>query len=269
MRLRSLMCGLAFVAMVQGAQAADLGETFLRGSTIIGVPGEARWDGIYFGGQVGANYAGADFSHATRSLVNFMLRQSEFTSIANVQDWNVLGKMDTSGSSWGAFIGYNMQMDGAILGVELNYNRTNLAMSSTGSIGRQPAGLPDSVFIDGTASTRITDYGTARVRGGWAAGSFMPYGFVGLAVARADVSRSATVSLFNPAFSATSFYFTDTRTETKSGDFAYGYAAGLGLDLCLWNNLFVRGEYEYVGFGVFNDIKMHIHTVRAAAGLKF
>ena len=52
------------------------------------------------------------------------------------------------------------------------------------------------------------------MRGGWAAGSFMPYGFVGLAIARADVSRSATISLFNPAFSATSFYFTDTRTET-------------------------------------------------------
>ena len=198
-----------------------------------------------------------------------MLRNSEFTSIANVQDWNVLGKVDTSGSSWGAFIGYNMQMDGAILGVELNYNRTNLAMASTDAIGRQPAGFLDSVFINGTVSTRITDYGTLRVRGGWAAGSFMPYGFVGLAIARADVSRSATVSLFNPPSRSTSSYFTETRTETKSGDFAYGYAAGFGLDICLWNNLFVRGEYEYVGFGAFNDIKMHIHTVRARRPLKF
>ena len=29
----------------------------------------------------------------------------------------------------------------------------------------------------------------------------------------------------------------------------YGYAAGFGVDICVSNNLFVRGEYEYVRFG--------------------
>jgi opacity protein-like surface antigen len=34
-------------------------------------------------------------------------------------------------------------------------------------------------------------------------------------------------------------------------------------------NMFVRGEYEYVQFGEFNDLKTHIHTARVAAALKF
>ena len=141
--------------------------------------------------------------------------------------------------------------------------------SSTGAIGRQPANFPDSVFINADTSTRITDYGTARVRGGWAAGTFMPYGFVGIAIGRADVSRSATVNLFDPAINPNAFYFSETRTEAKTGDFAYGYSAGLGIDICLWQNLFVRGEYEFAGFGTVMGTRAIINTVRVGAALKY
>src|SRR5258707_13529 len=127
MRLRVLLCGLAFVGVVQSASAADLGDSFLRGSTVISQPGGTRWDGFYFGGQVGATYSGADFSGATKDLVGSILRESTFVNVINVQDWKVLGKADTSGSSFGGFVGYNTQWDGAILGIELNYNRTSLA----------------------------------------------------------------------------------------------------------------------------------------------
>ena len=106
------------------------------------------------------------------------------------------------------------------------------------------------------------------MRGGVDAGAFMPYGFVGIAVARADVARTATVNLVRSSESPLP-YFTDTRSDNQTGAFAYGYTAGFGMDICVWNNLFVRGEYEYVKFGEFNGINMHIHTVRAGAGLKF
>jgi outer membrane immunogenic protein len=268
MRLRLLLCGVALIGMSSLAGAADLGDSFLRGSsTTMNAPGAPRWDGFYFGAQVGGNYSGADFTGATRSLVGSILRESNFND-AGIPDWNLLSKADTSGSSIGGFVGYNTQWDDAVVGFELNYNRTSLAMASTASIGRQPAGLPDSVYIDGNASMRITDYGTARLRGGWAAGTFLPYGFVGVAVGRADVSRSATVNLVNPAFGPAP-YFTDSDLLSKLGDFAYGYTAGLGLDICLMSNLFVRAEYEYVQFGAFNEIKAHIHTARVGAGVKF
>ena len=268
MRLRWLLCGLAFVGIVQSASAADLGDSFLRGSTVISQPGGNRWDGVYFGAHVGATYSGADFSGATKDLVGASLRESNFISLANVQDWRVLGKADTSGSSWGGFVGYNVAWDGAIVSIEGTYNRTSLAMAATDSIGRQPSGFPDSVFIDGTASTKITDYGTLRVRGGVDAGTFMPYGFVGLAIARADVARTVTVNLVN--FNQSPLpYFTDGRTDNQTGAFAYGYTVGFGMDICIWNNLFVRGEYEYVQFGEFKGLNLHIHTARIGAGLKF
>ena len=268
MRLRSLLCGLVFVGIAHSASAADLGDSFLRGSTVISQPGGNRWDGVYFGGHVGATYSGADFSGATKDLVGTILRESTFNSVFNVPDWRVLSKADTSGSSFGGFIGYNVQWDGAILGIEGTYNRTSLAMASTDAIGRIPAGSPDSVFINATASTKVTDYGTLRVRGGVDAGTFLPYGFVGIAVARADVARTATVNLVN--FSQSSLpYFTDSRTDNQTGAFAYGYTAGFGVDICIWNNLFVRGEYEYVKFGEFNGINLNIQTARVGAGLKF
>ena len=213
MRLRLLLCGLAFVGVVQSASAADLGDSFLRGSTVISQPGGNRWDGFYFGGHVGATYSGADFSGATKDLVGNILRESTFNSVFNVPDWRVLGKADTSGSSFGGFVGYNTQWDGAIVGIELTYNRTSLAMASTmRSAGSRP-GSPDTVFINATASTKITDYGTLRARGGVDAGAFMPYGFVGIAVARADVARTATVNLanFSPVVLAL-FHRSATRT---------------------------------------------------------
>src|SRR5215207_2380200 len=82
-RMRWLLCGLAVIGMARQAPAADLSEMFLRGSsTIISAPGGVTWEGFYFGGQVGATVSGADFSTASRSLIQFMLRE---TTIENEQ----------------------------------------------------------------------------------------------------------------------------------------------------------------------------------------
>ena len=143
-------------------------------------------------------------------------------------------------------------------------------MAATDSIGLQPAGLPrQRLSSTPRSATRITDYGTLRVRGGWMPAAFMPYGFVGVALARADVARSATVTLVNLLGSPLPYFTADRATDSQTGAFAYGYAAGFGVDIASENNLFVRGEYEYVQFGAFNDINMHIHTARIGAGLKF
>ncbi len=104
MRLRSLLCGLVFAGMAQGASAADLGDSFLRGAAVIN-PGGTRWDGFYFGGQVGANVSGADFSRGTRDLISFILRESTLNNIANVPDWGVLGKGLALQAAWVAIFG--------------------------------------------------------------------------------------------------------------------------------------------------------------------
>jgi opacity protein-like surface antigen len=272
MQLRSLLCGVVLFGMAGEACAADLGESFLRGSTVINQPGGTRWDGFYFGGQVGGNWAGTNFANSTKSLVSFLLRNTTIENENHVSDWTTLGTYDTSGSSYGAFVGYQTQWDSAVIGVEANYNRTSLAMASSDAMRRLFAtsdGYNNDVTVIGTSSIRITDYGTFRVRGGWAADNFMPYGFVGIALGRADVTRSARVIASGSATGLPPYSFDQTNAVIKTGDFAYGYAAGLGLDIAVLQNVFVRGEYEYVQFGEFNDLKTHIHTARVAAGLKF
>src|SRR5205807_3407483 len=106
MRLRSLLCGVVLAGMAGEACAADLSDTFLRGSqTVISAPGAARWDGFYVGGQVGATTSGADFSAATKSLIVSSLASSKFVDTANVQNYTFLGKADTSAASFGGFVG--------------------------------------------------------------------------------------------------------------------------------------------------------------------
>jgi hypothetical protein len=79
--MRWLLCGLAIIGMAPQARAADM--PWLRGSnTIVATQCCTTWDGFYFGAQAGATVSGADFSSATRSLLQFMLRE---TTIENEQ----------------------------------------------------------------------------------------------------------------------------------------------------------------------------------------
>jgi opacity protein-like surface antigen len=269
------MCALIIAGSAQSAAAADLGLPILRGSNAYDVGGPTRWDGFYVGAQAGAAWSGTDFANSTKSLVSFILRNTTIENEQHVSDWTTLGKADTSGKSYGAFIGYQMQWDEVVLGVEANYNRTNMSTSATDSMRRTFStsdGYSNDVQVTATSAIRITDYGTVRMRAGWASGNFMPYAFAGIAVGRADVTRSARViaSGFDTTGSGNPPYNSDiTNAATRNGDFAYGWTTGLGLDFALLQCLFVRGEYEYVQFGAFNDLKTHIHTARVAAGVRF
>ena len=273
-RMRWLLCGLAFIGAAQQASAADLDDSFLRGSsTIINTNGGVTWDGAYVGAHFGGAASGTDFSGATKSLVAFLLRNTTIENENHVSDWTTLSKGDTTGVSYGGFAGYNMQWDQAVLGVEASYNRTSLMMSANDSMGRTFStsdGFTNTVTVNAGSNINITDYGTLRMRGGWAAGNFMPYGFVGFALGRADVTNSAHVvaSGNNPGTGQT-YTFDQTAAVSRTGDFAYGFATGLGVDVALMQNVFVRAEYEYVQFGQFNDLKTHIHTARIGGGLKF
>src|SRR6266849_2440090 len=57
--------------------------------------------------------------------------------------------------------------------------------------------------------------------------------------------------------------------DARNGVFAYGAAAGLGVDVALLPNVFLRGEWEFVQFAPLQGDHIHINTVRTALGLKF
>ena len=126
------------------------------------------------------------------------------------------------------------------------------------------------VFVTGNASMTITDIGTARVRAGYVMNNVVPFGTFGMAVGRANISRSATVfGIQNSDSPANAFPFSFSASETKNGTFIYGYSAGLGADILVMPNVFLRGEWEFVKFLETSGIRSQIQMLRAGAGLKF
>ena len=184
--------------------------------------------------------------------------------------------------SYGLFAGYNVQFSDVIFGVEFHYNRSSFSANAPVTpIGRIVTvnGVEYDVDIGGSASMSITDYGAARLRAGWIVDNFLAYGAVGLAVGRADITRSAQVSgtqtvvctaVNDPPGCGIATPFTaQSINESKNAHFLYGWSAGGGVDVMLMPNFFVRGEIEYITFTKAQGILAQIGTARVGAGFKF
>ena len=61
----------------------------------------------------------------------------------------------------------------------------------------------------------------------------------------------------------------ESDAASQSGQFAYGFATGLGLDFAVTANLFVRGEFEYIYFAPIDGIQVSLSNARVGAGVKF
>jgi outer membrane immunogenic protein len=129
------------------------------------------------------------------------------------------------------------------------------------------------------SSLYMTDVATFRARAGWELNDFLPYGFIGLAVGRANYSTAATVS-----YSASDFVdssnppipplpdipvTTGSEANKQDGVYAYGFATGIGTDVSVTSNVFLRGELEYIYFAPVNAIHVTMVTARVGVGLKF
>ena len=294
--MRRFVVAAFMTAMAQAANAADLPDLtdlpILRGPVREGLSRTNRnWDGYYVGGQIGYVASAFDFSNASYSDTSFMLRNSVLQ--APVSRIQVFGKNDIQSTSFGGFAGRNWQWEDVVLGVEANYNHMSKTFSSTSnSIGRaivNPAGefvpanhvYTHNVNLAGSARMEIQDVMTFRTRAAWAAGDFLPYVFAGGAVARVAGSRLLTynetlVDTFTDA-STTPATVTNTNTvyptltsgQSRSNNFIAGYTAGLGMEVMLFGGLFARGEWEYVRFANYMDIKSSLNTVRGGVGYKF
>ena len=247
-----------------------------------------HWGGFYGGAQGGFSSSQVNLGEAPGPEVAFILRNTSIEADQQISQWTVLGSRHPSNTSLGGFIGYNIEWEQAILGAEINYNHVWLSAASGGSItrtftdsGNLPAGHHYfyTVTVLGQAAMNMTDIATFRARAGWQAGQFLPYGFAGLAVGRMSVKSAASV-----AYTATDFPDSENPPLTPLLDlnvpavsqsnsvgqaFAYGLATGLGVDIALLPNFFVRGEYEFIYFAPLDGVQLNIQTARVGAGVKF
>jgi len=283
--MRRLFVALALFGLVSEADAADYeipDLPTLRGSSpfVPAPPTFPRWAGVYAGAEAGFGDAHMDFAGATQQLLAFMLRELALENEQHVSQWKVLGAKDSAHSSLGGFAGFNSQWDDVVLGFDVHYDKTSFFGAVQGSpISRRTSagGNVYDVTVDGSASMKIKDWGSGRIRAGYVMGNFLPYGTFGFAVGRAEITRTATVfGQENPptppadcASTPTCVPFSFSSTQSNKNAWIFGWTAGVGMDYMIMPDVFVRGEYEFVQFASVATIKANISTVRMGVGLKY
>jgi outer membrane immunogenic protein len=270
--MRRLVLAAMMVGVAHGALAADLPDLPVLRGFVSDAPRSARtnWQGFYVGGQAGFGAADMNFSTTNNALIaavtaNPIVQQAQFPSFPPI------GKVNTDkNAGFGGFIGYNAQWDDAVVGLDISYLHQTLkgsAMADFETFNQQGMTTTDT-HTDTAASLTLRDFGSARMRGGWAFGSFLPYAFAGIGLGMADVTRNISVTrtvVVNGV--VTSGPSTASWNQNQSNHFVYGYAAGVGLDTMLMAGLFLRLEYEYLRLGTAVDVS--VNTVRAGLGYKF
>lgn len=258
---RLLVAG--FIALAaQGAQAADPADVpILRGS-FHDAPRTYRaiWQGFYVGGQAGYGASKMEFSGF------------------NEPGWPGLAGISHRSTSFGGFAGYNAQFENVIVGIDGSYmhgtfSGSTASTSTTTTVNVGPVfGLDDVVTMRSDGAMTIKDFGSIRVRGGYVAGNFLPYAFVGVGLGRADTFRSNTISGVYTGTTAANGVSALPRPPTTisrdtNNQLVHGVTGGFGLDWMLFGGLFVRAEYEYLQFT--STLDSNIHSVRGGVGYKF
>jgi opacity protein-like surface antigen len=155
-----------------------------------------------------------------------------------------LSNTTTNSASYGGFLGYNIQWDDIVLGIDGSYTRvSSLASTSEGT----------SSGVHASSSMKLIDYATVRARAGYVFGQFLPYAFIGAAVGRMDHSTTVGSSVVA------------SRDNAIDG----GVTAGLGVDVAILPNMFVRGEWEYIAFSQVSGVRVSTNTARVGFGVRF
>ena len=266
------VCSIVAAAQVERAVAADWPDA-LRGSF---TPTYARWDGWQFGIQAGLANMNVDFGNSTSGMVAFILRNTTIESEFAPSSWAALPKSTTNGQVYGAFLGYNVQWEQLVLGVDFVYNYTasSLETGAASSIARQfvtSDGFNNQVAIDGRSSIKLNDYVLLRGRAGYAVGQFLPYATVGFVLGRFNFGTTATVFRQgdNAATGGTYGPLTTTQTDGRDNFFTGGVAAGLGMDWAITPGIFLRGEWQYVAFSPVGGIRTNLNTGQLGIGAHF
>ena len=275
-RRRELRIGMAAAAVLAAlpqvkAAAADWPDLPLRGT--ISSPGPVRWDGIQLGGQMGLANMGTDFGNSTSQQVAYILRNSTLENEAHPSAWATLPHSSTNTRSYGGFLGYSTQQEQLIIGFDAAYNKVSSAQIGASDSMTRIVTTSDSVqhtvTLSAQSSTKLIDYATARFRFGYAMAQFLPYVFVGGSVGRFDYANTSTVRDSQLAGGVTTVFGPITMSDAKANAIVGGFTTGVGIDVALMPNLFLRGEFEYVGFAPIGGIRTSINTGRVGIGMRF
>jgi outer membrane immunogenic protein len=201
------------IAFLLGASMLVIGSAAQAADPVIDVPEVYDWSGIYLG--VHAGYA---WGETEGTDINGWI--SPFPDVASSLT------ADGDGLTAGGQIGYNMQMDSLVFGVEADLSYLDVSGSETSSV------YPDNHVVSDDGYL-----GTLRARLGFAADRFMIYGTGGLAV-------GDTGSKWVDNGGGTQFEL-DTNSQ-------WGWVAGGGVEYAATDSISVKAEYLYYDLGTEN-----------------
>lgn len=278
--MRRVLCAAVVLTLASPAFAGDF-------DVLRGPEPTYHWSGFYAGAQGGFSSSVVNLGPAAGPDIGYLLRESAIEQDQQISQWPVLGAAHPEAGSYGGFVGYNYEWQGLVFGGEVGYFHSLLSASSNGGLTRNftdSGNLPAhhnyyyTMSVSGNASLTMSDFTTFRARAGWEAGQFLPYIFGGLALSRASVTSSATVQ-----YTATDYPDSEEPPLTpldplavgpltqgsNNNTFAYGADMGVGVDVALLKNFFVRGEFEYIYFAPINGIPVSVSTARIGGAFKF
>lgn len=212
--------------------AAMSGDTFAADAAVkevVAVDKGYSWSGIYMGANIGYGQADTQYS-------------SFFADIGQ-SDPEIGDDFDdrANGILGGAQIGFNVQMNQFVLGVEADLQATGLSESVHQHY--EPFGLSD---LDVNLGLDINWISTVRGRLGIAAADrLLLYGTAGIAIAEIESNFSYNN---DPDFGFESSNSSSSKT-TRSG-----WVAGAGAEYAFTDNWSLKMEYLYVDLGKERDI---------------
>ncbi|ACK49860.1 porin [Methylocella silvestris BL2] len=204
---RVLLASVGAIALAGTALAADLPS---RAPPPVYVPPAPifTWTGVYIGGQIGYAWGNgsANFGDANGNFVNF--------------------GNSGNGVIGGAHVGYNLQLNQFVVGLEGSVDGTSLSKTYSGT-----AFVPGFGVAGINLHTSADIQGSIRGRVGYAWDRVLVYATGGVAFAGVKASLSTPFSY-------------DSSSTTK-----VGWTVGGGLEYAVTNNWSIRAEYRYSNFG--------------------
>jgi opacity protein-like surface antigen len=268
--------GALFAGMsADRARAADwLSDNGLRGS--FESKDYVRWDGVNIGAQFGVSNMNTDFGSGASSLIAYSLRNTTVENEITPSNWTTLPNSTTNSGQYGAFIGYNMQWEQLVIGFQGAYNRLSslqaIASDHIDRIATTSDTYANTIDITAQSSITLIDYATFGARLGYAMGQFLPYVVIGGAVGRFNYATTETTIVSGTSTTASPPTYgpnSDTQSNSKNNAIVGGFMVGLGVDVAVLPNVFLRAEWEFVAFAPVGGIRTDTNTGRVGVGIKF